>query len=109
MKLRKSFNRHLFSRSMTSENRGLQGVTKGYKGLQGVTRGYKGLQLVMSTCFSLLVACGQMQASICLHRRYQKTVEVREKEGFGPGERKRDYKNPLSFVCQISYWVSHIE
>ena len=29
----------------------------------------------------------------------------------GRGERKRDacYKNPLSFVCQISYWLSHIE
>ena len=37
----------LFSRSMTWEYRGLQGllgVTRGYKGLQGVTRGYKGLQ-----------------------------------------------------------------
>ena len=29
---------------MTSEYRGLQGVTRGYKGLQGVTRGYRGLQ-----------------------------------------------------------------
>ena len=34
----------LFSRSMTWEYRGLQGVTGGYKGLQGVTGGYKGLQ-----------------------------------------------------------------
>ena len=33
-----------FSRSMTWEYRGLQGVTRGYRGLQGVTRGYKGLQ-----------------------------------------------------------------
>ena len=36
-----------FSRFMTWEYRGLQGVTGGYKGLQGlqgVTRGYKGLQ-----------------------------------------------------------------
>ena len=31
----------LFSRSMTWEYRGLQGVTGGYRGLQGVTRGYK--------------------------------------------------------------------
>ena len=29
---------------MTSEYRGLQGVTEGYKGLQWVTGGYKGLQ-----------------------------------------------------------------
>ena len=34
----------LFSRSMTWEYRGLQGITEGYKGLQGVTGGYKGLQ-----------------------------------------------------------------
>ena len=34
----------LFSRSMTWEYRGLQGVTGGYKGLQGVTIGYRGLQ-----------------------------------------------------------------
>ena len=34
----------LFSRSMTWEYRGLQGVTGGYKGLQGVTGGYRGLQ-----------------------------------------------------------------
>ena len=33
----------VFSRFMTWEYRGLQGVTGGYKGLQGVTRGYKGL------------------------------------------------------------------
>ena len=36
----------LFSRFMTWEYRGLQGVTGGYKGLQGVTRGYKRLQRV---------------------------------------------------------------
>ena len=36
----------LFSRSMTSEYRGLLGVTPGYKGLKRVTRGYKGLQRV---------------------------------------------------------------
>ena len=34
----------VFSRFMTWEYRGLQGVTGGYKGLQGVTRGYRGLQ-----------------------------------------------------------------
>ena len=34
----------LFSLSMTSEYRGLQGVTGGDKGLQGATRGYRGLQ-----------------------------------------------------------------
>ena len=34
----------LFSRSITWEYRGLQGVTKGYKGLHEVTRGYRGLQ-----------------------------------------------------------------
>ena len=34
----------LFSRSMTWEYTGLQGVIGGYKGLQGVTRGYKGLR-----------------------------------------------------------------
>ena len=33
-----------FSRFMTWEYRGLQGVTRGYRGLQRVTRGYKGLQ-----------------------------------------------------------------
>ena len=32
----------LFSRCITSEYKGLQGVTGGYKGLQGVTGGYKG-------------------------------------------------------------------
>ena len=37
----------LFSRSMTYEYRGLQGVTGGYRGLRGVTRGYKGLQEVI--------------------------------------------------------------
>ena len=36
----------VFSRSMTWEYRGLQGVTGGYKRLQGVTRGYRGLQRV---------------------------------------------------------------
>ena len=40
----KSFFNDLFSRSMTGEYRGLQGVTGGYKGLHGVTGGYKGLQ-----------------------------------------------------------------
>ena len=44
IKRRKSFFHDLFSRSMTWEYRGLQGVTGGYNGLQGVTRGYKGLQ-----------------------------------------------------------------
>ena len=44
IKRRKSFFNDLFSRSMTWECRGLQGVTGGYRGLQGVTRGYKGLQ-----------------------------------------------------------------
>ena len=34
----------LFSRSITWEYRGLQGVTGRYKGLKEVTRGYKGLQ-----------------------------------------------------------------
>ena len=34
----------VFSRSMTWEYRGLQGVTRGYRGLQGVTGGYRGLQ-----------------------------------------------------------------
>ena len=38
----KPFFHDLFSRSMTWEYRGLQGVTGGYKGLQGVTGGYKG-------------------------------------------------------------------
>ena len=47
-KSRKSFFHHLFSRSMTREYRGLQGVTGGYKGLQGVTGGYKGLRGVTS-------------------------------------------------------------
>ena len=40
----KSFFHDLFSRFMTWEYRGLQGVTGDYKGLQGVTCGYKGLQ-----------------------------------------------------------------
>ena len=40
----KSFFHDLFSRSMTWEYRGLQGVTGGNKGLQWVTRGYRGLQ-----------------------------------------------------------------
>ena len=34
----------VFSRFITWEYRGLQGVTGGYKGLQRVTGGYKGLQ-----------------------------------------------------------------
>ena len=59
MKRRKSLFHDLFSRSMTWEYRGLQGVTgsyrrlqgvtrgyRGYKGLQGVTGGYKGIQRV---------------------------------------------------------------
>ena len=36
----------LFSRSMTWEYKGLQGVTGGYKGLHGVTGGYKRSQAV---------------------------------------------------------------
>ena len=44
LKRLKSFFHDLFSRSMTWEYRGIQGVTGGYKGLQGVTGGYKGLQ-----------------------------------------------------------------
>ena len=44
IKRRKSFFHHLFSRSMTWEYRGLQGITRGCKGLQGVTGGYKGWQ-----------------------------------------------------------------
>ena len=44
IKLQKSFLHDLFSRSMTWEYTGLQGVTGGYKGLQGVTGGDKGLQ-----------------------------------------------------------------
>ena len=36
----------VFSRFMTWEYRGLQGVKGGYKGLQGVTGRYKGLQRV---------------------------------------------------------------
>ena len=46
IKRRKSFFYDLFSRSITLEYTGLQGVTGGYKGLQGVTRGYRGLQEV---------------------------------------------------------------
>ena len=45
IKRRKSFFHDVFSRSMTWEYTGLQGVTRGYKGyrgLQGVTRGDKG-------------------------------------------------------------------
>ena len=41
---RKSFFHDLFSRSITWEYRGLQGVTGGYKGFQGVTGSDKGLQ-----------------------------------------------------------------
>ena len=44
IKRRKSFFHDLFSRSMTWEYTGLQGVTGGYKGLQGVTRGDRGWQ-----------------------------------------------------------------
>ena len=46
IKPRKSFVHDLFSRSMTWEYMGLQGVTGGYKGLQGVSSGYRGLQEV---------------------------------------------------------------
>ena len=46
IKRRKSFSDDLFSRSMTREYRGLQGVTGGYRGLQTFTRGYRGLQRV---------------------------------------------------------------
>ena len=41
IKGRRSFFPDLFSRSMTSEYRGFQGVTWGDRGLQGVTGGYK--------------------------------------------------------------------
>ena len=44
IKLQKSFFHDLFSRSISWEYRGLQGVTGGYKWLQGVTGGYKRLQ-----------------------------------------------------------------
>ena len=44
IKRQKSFFHDLFSRSITWEYRGLQGVTGGYRGLQGITRGYKGLE-----------------------------------------------------------------
>ena len=44
IKRRKSFFHDLFSRSMTWEYRGLQGVTGGYKGLQVATGDNKGLQ-----------------------------------------------------------------
>ena len=44
IKRQKSFFHDLFSRSMTWEYRGLQGVKRGYKGLQGVTGCYKVLQ-----------------------------------------------------------------
>ena len=53
IKRRKSFFHDLFSRSMTWEYRGLQGVTGGYKLLQGVTRGDRGLQRIIETFFSL--------------------------------------------------------
>ena len=44
LKREKSFFNDLFSRSMTWEYRGLQGVTWSHRGLQGVTGGYNGLQ-----------------------------------------------------------------
>ena len=44
IKCKKTFFLDLFSRCMTWEYKGLQGVTGGYKKLQGVTRGYRGLQ-----------------------------------------------------------------
>ena len=31
---------------MTGDDKGLQGVTRGFRGLQRVTKGYKGLQRV---------------------------------------------------------------
>ena len=43
LKRRKSFFHDLFSRSMTWEYQGIQGVTGGYNGLQGVTGSDKGL------------------------------------------------------------------
>ena len=42
IKGRRSFFHDLFSRSITWEYRGLEGVTGGDKGLQRVTGGYKG-------------------------------------------------------------------
>ena len=44
MKRRKSFFHDLFSRTMTWEYMGLQGVTRDYNGLQRVTGGDKGLR-----------------------------------------------------------------
>ena len=44
IKRKKLFFHDFFSRSITWEYRGLQGVTGGYKRLQGVTKGYSGLQ-----------------------------------------------------------------
>ena len=44
IKRKKSFFHDLFSRSITWEYRGLQGLTGGYKRLQGVTKGYSRLQ-----------------------------------------------------------------
>ena len=44
MKHQKWFFHDLFSRCITFEYLGLQGITGGYKGLKGVTGGYKGLQ-----------------------------------------------------------------
>ena len=46
IKRRKLFCHDLFSRFMTWEYRGLQGVRGGFKGLQGITGGYMGLQRV---------------------------------------------------------------
>ena len=51
IKRRKPFFHDLFSRSMTWEYRGLQGVTRGYRGLQRVTRRYRGLQRIIETFF----------------------------------------------------------
>ena len=45
---------YLFSRDMTWEYRGLQGVTRGYRGLQGVTgvdKGLQGVQKIIETFF----------------------------------------------------------
>ena len=47
-----SFFHDLFSRSMTWEYRGLQGVTGGYKGEQGVTASYRGLQRIIEIFLS---------------------------------------------------------
>ena len=50
-KRRKSFFHDLFSRSMTWEYRGIQGVTRGYRGLQEATRVDRGWQRIIETFF----------------------------------------------------------